>query len=115
MSASKPPAAENADAMWCVVMFDLPVKTKEQQHQANAFRNLLLDLGFWRTQFSVYSMYTLTAGGSRVPVERIKHSLPNGGSVRILHVSDQQWAKAIRFSNGDALEGDESPSQLTLF
>lgn len=101
--------------MWCVVMFDLPVKTKLQRSQATSFRNLLLDLGFWRCQYSVYTMYCLTAGGSRVPVQKLKSALPAGGQVRIVHISDQQWAKAIRFSNGDPDERGEQPDQLTLF
>lgn len=42
------------DPMWCVVMFDLPVGTKKQRREATRFRNLLLDEGYWRAQYSVY-------------------------------------------------------------
>ena len=111
----KPPTTESADAMWCLVMFDLPVKTKKQRNEANRFRNLLLDEGFWMCQLSVYVMYTLTAGGSRIPIQHIKSQLPEGGEVRIIHVSDQQWSKMIRFSNGTESEGNKPPAQLTIF
>ena len=41
------------DPVWCVVMFDLPVATKEQRKEATRFRHLLLDEGFWMLQYSV--------------------------------------------------------------
>jgi CRISPR/Cas system-associated protein endoribonuclease Cas2 len=37
------------------VMFDLPVTTKAQSRAATKFRELLLDEGFERSQFSTYS------------------------------------------------------------
>ena len=40
--------------MWMLVMFDLPVMTKEERKAATDFRNALLDLGFEMSQFSVY-------------------------------------------------------------
>lgn len=101
--------------MWCVVMFDLPTLKKTQRRDANRFRNLLLDLGFWRAQLSVYSRFTPTAGGSTVAVNAIKRGLPTGGDVRILYVTDKQWAKALRFSNARLDDGSEQPDQLTIF
>ena len=32
--------------MWCLVMFDLPVDTARHRREANAYRRMLLDLGF---------------------------------------------------------------------
>lgn len=37
---------EDSGGMWCLVMFDLPVKTKRQRHAATVFRNMLLDMGY---------------------------------------------------------------------
>ena len=34
---------EDSDGMWCLVMFDLPVKTRRQRREATEFRNMLLD------------------------------------------------------------------------
>ena len=36
---------EDSGGMWCLVMFDLPVKTKVERHAATVFRNMLLDMG----------------------------------------------------------------------
>lgn len=36
--------------MWTLVMYDLPIKTKEDAGAANRFNHLLADLGFFRVQ-----------------------------------------------------------------
>ena len=48
------------DTMWCVIMFDLPVQTKQERKEAAVFRKLLLDSGFSMIQFSVYAKYSPT-------------------------------------------------------
>ncbi|WP_369408570.1 MULTISPECIES: CRISPR-associated endonuclease Cas2 [Corynebacterium] len=101
--------------MWCVVMFDLPVKTKNQRREANRFRNRLFDLGFCRAQFSVYVQYFPLAARLSTIVKQVKCELPAGGEVRILSVTDQQWAKAIRFSSHKEQAVEKIPSQLTIF
>lgn len=54
---------EDSGGMWCLVMFDLPVKTKRQRHAATVFRNMLLDMGYGMVQYSVYVRYTPTQSG----------------------------------------------------
>lgn len=41
--------------MRILVMFDLPVKTKQQRRQATQFRNFLVRDGFHMVQLSVYA------------------------------------------------------------
>lgn len=90
---------EDSGGMWCLVMFDLPVKTKRQRHAATVFRNMLLDMGYGMVQYSVYVRYTPTQSGNRATVKMIKDNLPANGLVRILHISDHQWSTAARFSS----------------
>ncbi|WP_267910861.1 CRISPR-associated endonuclease Cas2 [Corynebacterium macginleyi] len=101
--------------MWCVVMFDLPVKSKKQTSEANKFRNHLLDLGFCRSQLSVYVQYFPLSSRIASTVKQIKTTLPEGGDIRIISVTDNQWAKAIRFSKAEPLEVEKKPSQLVIF
>lgn len=75
---------EDSGGMWCLVMFDLPVKTKRQRHAATVFRNMLLDMGYGMVQYSVYVRYTPTQSGNRATVKMIKDNLPANGLVRIL-------------------------------
>ena len=43
--------------MWVVTLFDLPVVTKDQRHEATRFRKALLQRGFQMAQLSVYFKY----------------------------------------------------------
>ena len=101
--------------MWSMVMFDLPVKTKEQRSCATRFRVLLLDLGYQRAQFSVYVRFSPSVSSILPTVGRIKKKLPAGGEVRIVTVTDKQWATALRFSNAKTETSENAPSQLAIF
>lgn len=103
------------DNMWCLVMFDLPVRTKRQQAVANKFRNLLLDMGFWRVQYSVYVRYAPLAGGTAQALAAMRQQLPAGGEVRVLHLTDRQWQTAFRFVNAEPVPAEDAPLQLTIF
>ncbi|TBW20916.1 CRISPR-associated endonuclease Cas2 [Arcanobacterium bovis] len=104
-----------SEPMWCVVMFDLPTKTAQDKREYSRFRNSLLDIGFSRVQYSVYAHYSPTGLiGTRL-VKAIKANLPVGGEVRIYHLTDKQWAKAIRFSNHHEELPDPEPEQLMIF
>lgn len=106
---------KGSEPMWCVVMFDLPVKTAKERKEATRFRKHLLDNGFSMAQFSVYVQYLPLASRISTLVKAIKHELPRGGDVRILSVTDVQWSKTIRFSNRNEESGDDPPPQLTIF
>ena len=101
--------------MWCMVMFDLPVETKEQRREAAAFRNLLLDNGYQRAQYSVYVRFSPTVHSILPTIGTIKNNLPTGGEVRILFVSNHQWSRALRFSDDVPISPEHAPAQLTIF
>ncbi|KAB8293618.1 CRISPR-associated endonuclease Cas2 [Bifidobacterium avesanii] len=101
--------------MWCLVMFDLPVKTKKQRHRATEFRNLLIDMGYAMVQYSVYVRYTPTQAGNRSTVQTIKEHLPPDGLVRVVHLSDHQWSSSLRFSSLKQESESETPELFTLF
>lgn len=101
--------------MWCLVMFDLPVKTKEQRKEATRFRNELLDDGFSMVQFSVYVKY-LPLGVNLGRIARaLKYRLPSNGEVRVLPVTDKQWSGAFRFCNALPTSSEDPPEQLQFF
>jgi CRISPR-associated protein Cas2 len=98
-----------------MVMFDLPVKTKTQRLHATQFRQLLLDCGYQMVQFSVYARFSPSSASMLPTVRRIKSGLPHGGDVRIVSITDHQWATALRFSSGTTAEVEDAPLQLTIF
>ncbi|QDZ43461.1 CRISPR-associated endonuclease Cas2 [Corynebacterium sp. sy039] len=101
--------------MWCLVMFDLPVKTAVERREATRFRNSLLDDGFSMVQYSVYVQY-LPLGVNLSKIARnLKSRLPVHGEVRIVPLTDKQWSEAFRFSNGTVEKSEETPEQLQIF
>jgi CRISPR-associated protein Cas2 len=106
---------EQDEAVWSLILFDLPVQTKPQRTAATQFRNLLLDLAYTRVQLSVYARFS-PSGHSLIPaVRKIKANLPEGGDVQILSVTDHQWATAYRFSSQPADPPLHQPTPLTIF
>lgn len=104
-----------ADPMWLLVMFDLPVKTKRQRHDANQYRHILLDQGFDMVQLSVYCKYYLSSNSVRKDITILKSNVPAGGSVRVMKVTDQQWASTLRFAGPKEVEVEAPPEQLMIF
>lgn len=103
------------ERVWNLVMFDLPVKTKSQQRDANQFRNMVLDLGYERVQLSVYVRYLPTPSAGITAIRVIKANLPPGGLVRMINISDHQWSSAFRFCNKLEEDTPETPQLLTIF
>lgn len=101
--------------MWCLVLFDLPVETQAQRRDAAHFRKLLLDNGYSMIQFSVYGKYSPTVKSNLTIENFLRQNLPAEGEVTILHLTDTQWAKAVRFSSGKRIEQPEAPEQLVIF
>lgn len=104
-----------ADPVWLLVMFDLPVKTKTQRRAANSYRNLLLDKGFDRVQYSVYSRYMINATSAIPVLSFLKSSVPPKGYVRILQLSDKQWSGGWHLFGKGVHRAEEPPPQLMLF
>lgn len=104
-----------ARPVWLLVMFDLPVKTKEQMRLASQYRNLLKDRGFDRIQLSVYCKYYLNGNSTQKDLGMLKVSVPVGGQVRVMKVSDQQWASTLMFVGPKKKKVEAPPEQLMIF
>lgn len=99
------------DPMWSIVMFDLPVLTAKQRREANQFRHLLLDEGFWMAQYSVYVRYSPTMSGEVRRIRAIKAALPDGGEVRVLYVTGSRVVDHALFSRGgSSCPGSRTPA-----
>lgn len=103
------------DAMWCLVMFDLPVETKKQRREATRFRHDLLDWGFSMVQFSVYVKYWPLGGQDHATLRAIKSHLPSGGKVKVLGLTDRQWARGLHFVCAERKDDGHAPEQLMIF
>lgn len=103
-----------ADPVWLLVMFDLPVLTKTQRREATRYRKMLLDLGFSMVQLSVYSKYMVNSTGVRSLLPQVKGGIPPNGEVRMLRLTDEQWASTYRFYGPKQLMMESVPEQLGL-
>lgn len=86
---------------WLVVMFDLPVLTKEERKRASDFRKILLNDGYMMLQFSVYVRPCVTYEHYDKHMERVKPIVPPGGNVKLMFITDSQWEKIITVAGPD--------------
>jgi len=101
--------------MWLFAMFDLPVKTRLQKRGYARFRNLLLDEGFSRMQFSIYARFCGSEELAETHRERLRKKLPPNGHIRLLAVTDRQFGKMEVFHGKKRCATETKPSQLELF
>ncbi len=102
-------------AVWLFAMFDLPVETKNEKRQYVRFRKKLLQEGFTMLQYSVYARYCNNEEASDVYRNRLMKLLPSDGQVRLLSVTDKQFAKQVIFVGKKRQKPDPPLSQLLLF
>jgi len=103
------------EPVWAVVFFDLPVDTKTHRRDATRYRVQLLELGFGKIQLSVYAKYLINSSGLDWLATRIALGIPDGGYVRMLHVTDIEWSKMLRIEGKQLVQSESRPEQLTIF
>ena len=101
--------------MWLVVLFDLPVKSKTAKREYVRFRNVLQKRGYSMLQYSVYARHC--PSGEAVDAERgfLAKRLPPRGQVRLLAVTDRQFAKMRTYTGKKRKPTEIPPPQLALF
>lgn len=100
--------------MWVIVLFDLPTDTKRARQQYTRFRKALLDDGFTMMQYSVYMRHSASEENAQVHVKRIKAKLPPDGEVRIVKITDKQFAKIQVFYGKRRKPTETPPAQLSF-
>ena len=101
--------------MWLFALFDLPVDDKKARKEYTLFRKHLVKQGFSMLQFSVYAKFCLSRENSRTYQGRINKILPSGGQVRLLSVTDKQFADMIVFFGKVRQKPEKAPEQILLF
>jgi len=78
--------------MRLMVFFDLPVVTKAERRAYTQFRRFLLNDGYDMIQFSVYGRILSGVDAEEKHMKRLLDNLPPEGSVRVLAVTEKQYA-----------------------
>jgi CRISPR-associated protein Cas2 len=103
------------DTVWMVVMFDLPTETKEDRKRYTIFRKYLLKNGFSMLQFSIYGRHCASEEHADTNEKRVVGGLPTAGNVRILRVTEKQFARMKTFYGKAPKETEKPPLQLSFF
>ena len=101
--------------MWMMVLFDLPVLTKEERKDATKFRKFLLDEGFDMCQLSVYMRFCAGKEQAQTYTRRVQSALPPSGNVQIIYFTDKQYENIVRFTGRKRKSANKNPEQFTLF
>ena len=78
--------------MRMMVLFDLPTVTKAERRAYTLFRRYLLNDGFDMIQFSIYGRILNGRDAETKHMQRVVANLPPEGSVRVLTVTEKQYA-----------------------
>ena len=96
--------------MRIIVFFDLPVQTKSQRRDAVRFRSFLLKDGYHMVQYSVYARVCPGTDAVEKHRQRIMEHLPKNGAIRMLTVTEKQFA-GMTYITGqyktDVIDSDE--------
>jgi CRISPR-associated protein Cas2 len=101
--------------MWLFALFDLPVDTVAARREYARFRKLLLSNGFCMLQYSVYARACASEESGQIIRERVKAGLPDDGQVRLLLVTDVQFAKQEVFLGKARREAERAPDPMLFF
>ena len=102
-------------AMWIFAMFDLPTDTKKARKAYTDFRKRLLQDGFTMLQYSVYVRHCSSEENADVHYNRIKSFLPPDGEVRLISLTDKQFARMQTYWGKMRKPAPRAPRQLELF
>ena len=102
--------------MRMLVFFDLPVTTKADRKAYAQFRKFLVNDGYDMLQFSVYGRIVANRDAEEKHYARVVANLPPEGSVRVLTVTEKQYA-SMKLLVGMPLfqEKRVNASQIVLF
>lgn len=101
--------------MWLMAMFDLPVTTREARRQYARFRKELIARGFTMLQYSVYARCCPSADSAKQTRGEIRSVLPPHGQVRLVSITDRQFAKMEVFFGKKRRPTEDPPTQIMLF
>lgn len=99
--------------MRLMVFFDLPVRTKEQRRTATSFRQWLVKDGYYRLQYSVYARLCSGTDAAEKHMQRLMRVAPQSGSIRVLTVTEKQYA-SIKIVSGAKHPSEKSAKSFQL-
>jgi len=102
--------------MWILILFDHPMKTKEEKKNYRYFLDNLKTLGFSRLQLSVYMRHLDGVERTKTFIKKARKALvsPNA-NIAILRLSDFQFERVELFKKGKQSNSQKQVKQLAFF
>ena len=100
--------------MRIIVFFDLPTLTKSDRKNASRFRKFLVNDGYIMLQLSVYSRICKGKDDVDKHAKRLKSLIPKEGSVRLLTITEKQYASMEILVGTQKKEEEIGEKQLLL-
>ena len=79
------------------------------------FRKLLLSLGLFRMQFSVYARFCDNRRLTDTVLRAIRKGVPPKGEIRLIYVTDKQYGEMFIFEGSVKKRPKPEPEQLIFF
>ena len=92
------------DFMRLVLMFDLPTVSKKDIKIYNRFRKYLIENGYIMMQYSVYCKIFANREAATQHIKILKRNTPNKGQIRIMLVTEKQYANIEIIVGGKSLQ-----------
>lgn len=86
--------------MRLILFFDLPVTTKKDRKTYAQFRKYLIQNGYMMMQYSVYCKIFANREAAVKHVANLEKSVPKKGQIRLLLVTEKQYAKIEIITGG---------------
>jgi CRISPR-associated protein Cas2 len=106
---------EGSRYMWIFVLFDLPVKTKDERRNANLFRKFLIQDGYIMIQLSVYARICNGRDRLEKHFKRLEKNIPSKGSIRYFEITDSQYGRMKTIIGKKSKTEEYRAKQLVLF
>ena len=90
--------------MRLILFFDLPVTTKKDRKAYARFRKYLIQNGYMMMQYSVYCKIFANREAAVKHVANLEKSVPKKGQIRLLLVTEKQYAKIEIITGGKSMQ-----------
>lgn len=96
-----------------MIMFDLPVDTREQRRDYRVFHKMLIREGFFMMQYSTYVRVCPSKTAANFLEKRIAEMAPDQGVVQSLIVTEAQY-QSMNFITGKVSQDLRNSAERTI-
>lgn len=87
-----------------ILMFDLPSITNKEKKIYRKFVKELIENGFIRIQYSIYSKLCINHDSVNTMAKRVKQFAPDDGNIRYLIITEKQYTNIVNINDTYSLQ-----------